>query len=61
MSIPTSGRKGEPSGVTGSNALVEETDRDAQAGSSTQSPVQAQEDGPSNSGELTTILGDFGT
>ena len=61
MSTPTSGRKGEPSGVTGSGALVGEVNREAQDGSPTQPQGQAQEDGPSNSGELTAILDDFGT
>jgi hypothetical protein len=57
MSTLTSDRKGESSGfrVTGSNVLVEEADREAQAGSSTWSQAQPPEDGLSNSGEHITI------
>ena len=61
LSIPISGQKGEPLGVMGSNVLAREIDQEAQAGSSTRLKVQAQEDGSSNSGELTTIPGDFRT
>ena len=45
--------------TTGSNVLVEEADCEAKAGSSTQSQEQAKNDGPSNSGDFSTILGDF--
>jgi hypothetical protein len=64
MSTLTSGREGESSEVTGSNVLVGEADRKAQAGSSTQSQAQPPKDGPSNSGEHITISyyhSDFGT
>ena len=61
MSTPTYEWKGEPSGVAGSNVLVGETDCEAKADSSTPSQVEAHEDGPFNSGELITILGDFRT
>ncbi len=55
MSTLKSGHDGEASGATGSNALVGGADREAQAGSSTRPQVQAQKDGPSNSGEHSTI------
>ncbi len=55
MSTLTSGGEGEASGTTGSNPLVEEADREAQAGSSTRSQAQAPKDGPSNSGEYGTV------
>jgi hypothetical protein len=64
MSTITYGREGEFSGVTGSNVLVEEVNREAQAGSSTQSQAQPPNDGPSNSGEHIAIAyypSSFGT
>ncbi len=64
MSTFTSGGEGEPSGATGSNALVVEADREAQAGSSTRSQAQAPKHGLSNSGEYGIIPwspSDFGT
>jgi hypothetical protein len=55
MSTLTSDLEGESLGVTGGNVLVEEADREAQAGSSTRSQAQAPKDSPSNSGEHSTI------
>jgi hypothetical protein len=54
MSILRSWRKGELSGGTGSNVLVEEVERGAQAGSSTRSQAQAPKEGPPNSGKNTS-------
>ena len=53
MSTLTSGREGEASGATGSNAPVGGADREleVQAGSSTRSQAQASNDGRSKSGE----------
>jgi hypothetical protein len=52
MSIFRSWRKGERSGGTGSNVLVEEVERGAQAGSSTRSQAQApKEEDSSDSGK----------
>ena len=52
--MTTSGRNGESSGVTGSNAPGVKADRDGQAGPSTRS--QAPNDEPRNSGEPPSIL-----
>jgi hypothetical protein len=52
MSI--SGRNEDPSGVTGSNASVMQTDRDGQASPSTR--CQIQNDEPPNSGAPPSIL-----
>ena len=46
---------GESSGVIGSNVLVGEADREAQAGSSTRSQSDPTIDGTSDSGEHITI------
>ncbi|KAF8262906.1 hypothetical protein EI94DRAFT_640744 [Lactarius quietus] len=51
MSILKSGLKGEPSGGTESNVLVEKVDGETQAGSSTRSQAHFSKDGPSYSGE----------
>ena len=54
----TSGHEGESSGAIGSNVLVGEADREAQAASSTRSQAQPPKDGPSNEsnpGEHITI------
>ena len=56
MSTPTSGREGESPRATGRNILVREADREAQAGSSTQSQAQPPNDGPSNFSEHFTVL-----
>jgi hypothetical protein len=64
MSTLTSDLEGESLGVTGGNVLVEEADREAQAGSSTRSQAQPPKDGPSGSGEHITISfyhSNFGT
>ena len=62
MSTLKSGHEGEASGATGSNVPVGEADHEAQAGSSIQSQAPPPNDGPSNSGEHSTISycpGDF--
>jgi hypothetical protein len=64
MSTLTSDREGEYSGVTGSNVLVGEADREAQAGSSTRSQSEPPNVGRSDSSEHITIPyypSDFGT
>ena len=55
MSVVRSGRKGQPSGGTGSNVLAGDADHKAQAGLSTLSQAQAQKDGFYNSGEHCTF------
>ncbi|KAI9433138.1 hypothetical protein H4582DRAFT_2101758 [Lactarius indigo] len=51
MSTLTSGRNGTASGASGSNPPVRQAGRKDWSGSSTQSQVQAQKGGPSNSGD----------